>query len=179
MRYLSMYRDVTFAVSGDGVSIGANYVDHPVFDFSNRLSCGLNYVFHSYTVTCSYSRGYELRTAIAAFLDYVGLHNSRSGESLKVLAIEDIGVEEFRQFESHLQREQKSTNLARRLKAALTKVASLNDDGLPLLKLPIIKLPKDKPREPLDQETDSAFYDFMHKEVDRLRAKLEAAQSAL
>ncbi|MBC3492421.1 hypothetical protein [Pseudomonas taiwanensis] len=172
MRYLTLYRDQTSVTSNDGKIIPANYINHKIFDFANRLSCGLHYVFNIYSVACSYSKGYELRKAIGAFLDFVTKHNERNDPLLQIVAIEDIGAEEYRQFEDYLLKNNLSAHLARRLKTAFIKSASTNDDGFPLLRLPVISVPESQPREPLPLKTDQAFFHYMHSVVDRLRGKL-------
>lgn len=176
MRYLTLYRDQTSVTSKDGKIIPANYIGHKIFDFANRLSCGLHYVFNVYSVACSYSKVYDLRKAIGVFLDFVTQHNERNDPLLQIVAIEDIGVEEYRHFEDYLLKNNLSTHLARRLKIAFLKSASTNDDGFPLLRLPVISVPESQPREPLSLETDQAFFDYMHSVVDRLRAKLAALE---
>ncbi|SDI94745.1 hypothetical protein [Pseudomonas abietaniphila] len=173
MRYLSMYRSEESATSADSIKISATYyTEHPLFSFLNALCCALHYVFIRYVPDLSYSKGYELRTAIVEFLKFREQHNARLHPSLHINKIEDIGVEEFRLFIDYLRRIGRSLYPAVRLRAALQKVAKNNDDGLPLLTIPGVGAKSDSPREPLALSTDQEFYSFMDKEVSRLIVKL-------
>jgi hypothetical protein len=174
MRYLSMYRSAVSATSSDLKIISADYyTEDPLFNFLDALCCALHYVFIRYVPDLSYSKGYELRTAIIEFLNFREQYNARLHPSLRLSKIEDLGVEEFRQFIDYLRQKGKSLYPAVRLRAALLKVAKNNDDGLPLLTIPGVRVESEKPREPLDASTDKEFNSFMKKEVSRLMAKLD------
>jgi hypothetical protein len=173
MRYLSLYRSEESATSADSKIISVSYyTEHPLFSFLNALCCALHYVFIRYVPDLSYSKGYELRTAIVEFLTFREQHNARLHPSLHINKVEDIGVEEFRLFIDYLTRIGRSLYPAVRLRAALLKVAANNDDGLPLLTIPGVGVKSDSPREPLALSTDQDFHSFMDKEVSRLIVKL-------
>lgn len=173
MRYLSMYRSQTSATSADSKFITSNYIEHPSFDFADALCSAFHYLFIRYVPDITYSKGYALRSAIKDFLEFREQHNIRLHPELQIKAVEDIGVEEFNLFVSHLRRKGQTVESANRLKSALTKVARNNDDGLPLLIFPLVQQPVEKPREPFSESTDADFYTFMRAETDTLRRKLE------
>lgn len=172
MRYLHKYRSETSATSTDQVDISSNYLERPDFDFSIPLHSGLHYVFIRGTGMATNAKGYELRMAINKFLDFSSGYNSETLPALQILALNDIGAEEYLCFEDYLRRNDLRVYLAIRLKSAFIHVARRFDDGMPVLKLPIIEEPKSTPTEPLTDQTDDDFYAAMYKEVDLLREKL-------
>lgn len=173
MRYLTLHQLEISAISSDAKTISANYLEHPLFSFGSALCCALHYVFIKYVPGVSYSKGYELRSAIKVFLEFRDTHNSRLHPSLHLNSIEDLGVEQFRLFVDSLKRARKSLGSALRIRSALLKIAMHHDDGLPLLALPGVRIDSEKPREPLSDVADEGFYASMRSEVDEIRRKLE------
>lgn len=173
MRFLTMYQSEVSAISSDAKNISASYIEHPLFSFMDPLCCALHYVFMKYVPDISYSKGYELRSSIKVFLIFRQAHNNKLHPALHLKEVQDIGVEQFRSFIDSLMRNGQSLASAVRIRSALLKVARQNDDGLPLLTLPGVGMVSDKPREPLAEATDAAFYTSMHYELEALQRKLE------
>ena len=177
MRYLEVCRDEYDVTSNDKCVVEANYLTREDFDLSIPFHAALHYAFVKNGATVSYSKVYELRTAINLFLDFSVLHNSRITEKLKIRAITDLGAEEFKLFESFLIRMHRNTQIAASFKAALKKAATLFDDGFPRLELPVISVPDHVPFEPLSDAADNQFYAAGFAEVDRIREKLKVQQA--
>lgn len=173
MKYLTMYQDVAAVRSSDSVLIRANYRESPLFSLVDSLCCALHYVFIKYVPDLSYSKGYELRSAIRDFLEFRDGHNRKLHPALQIKAVEHIGIEEFRLFVDYLRRNGRSLSPAVRLKSALIKVARHSGDGLPLLTFPQVIVETEKPREPLSEEADAGFRQALRDEVDALYRKLE------
>lgn len=177
MRYLTVCRSQNSARSNDQKDIPSNYLERDDFDLSIPFHGGLHYAFVKNTPTASYSKGYELRTAINDFLDFAALHNARTAASLQVYQVTDIGVEEYKLFEDYLRRNGKSPRIAVRLKSALKKAALLFEDGFPLLALPLIEVGSGTPYEPLSDEADRELIKELSVRVDLLRDKLAYQKS--
>lgn len=172
MQYLTMYHAELSATSADAKVITANYIEHPLFSFTDALCCGFHYVFIKYVPDVSYSKGYALRSAIKDFLDFRQDHNNKLHPELHLKGIGDIGVEQFKLFMDRLRRNGQTLYPARSIRSAVLKVANHNDDGLPLLTLPSVLI-KTQVREPLDEAADASFYESMRSEVDNMRFMLE------
>ncbi|MGP5441656.1 hypothetical protein ACTXOK_06370, partial [Pseudomonas helleri] len=172
MRYLSMYHAELSATSADAKVILANYIEHPLFSFTDALCCGFHYVFIKYVPDVSYSKGYALRSAIKDFLDFRQDHNNKLHPDLHLKGVGDIGIEQFKLFMDRLRRNGQTLYPARSIRSAVLKVANHNDDGLPLLTLPSVLI-KTQVREPLDEAADASFYESMRSEVDNMRFMLE------
>lgn len=172
MRYLEMYRDQRVATATDRTNISANYLDRPDFDMSVPLHAGLHYVFIRGVGMATYAKGYELRSAINAFLDFAAEHNADTIPALKIQSLNDIGAEEYSRFEDFIRRTESRIYLAIKLSSSLKLVAQQFEDGMPMLKLPRITEPKSVPAEPLGEDADRDFYEAMYQEVDILVEKL-------
>ncbi|VVP13996.1 hypothetical protein PS900_03494 [Pseudomonas fluorescens] len=173
MRYLTLYRSETSSTSTDQVTISSNYLGREDFDLSLPLHGGLHYVFMRGVRMTSYAKGYELRMAINAFLDFTSEYNGAVVPGLRIESLSDVGVEEYAVFEEYLRRNKRRIYLAIRLRSAFKLIARKYDDGMPHLKLRIIEEPVSIPSEPLSDAADQDFYYAMHKEVDRLLDKLK------
>lgn len=178
MRYLHKYRSETSAIATDQTVISSNYLERPEFDFSIPLHAGLHYVFLAGVGLVTNAKGYELRMAINKFLDFTAEYNSKVVPALQITVLNDVGAEEYKRFEEFLRLNNSRLYLAIRLKSAIKHVARRFDDGMPVLKLPVIEEPPSAPTEPLSDQADDDFYEVMYKEVDLIREKL-SFQAAL
>lgn len=178
MRYLTMYRSETSSTSTDQVTISSNYLNREDFDLTLPLHGGLHYVFIRGVTMTSYAKGYELRMAINAFLDFTSEYNSTVVPGLRIESLSDVGVEEYAVFEEYLRRNERRIYSAIRLRSAFKLIARKYDDGMPHLKLRRIEEPASTPSEPLSDTADQDFYGAMHKEVDRLLDKLKFKEAA-
>ena len=178
MRYLHMYRAQTVAIATDKTNISASYINRPDFDMSIPLHAGLHYLFIRGVALTTYGKGYELRSGIDTFLDFVADHNSRTISNLRITSLNDVGVEEFSLFVDFIRRTELRIYLAIKLRSSLSIVARKFDDGMPLLQLPRVEEPKSIPTEPLGKDADHDFYEAMYREVDILMEKRRFQVSA-
>lgn len=172
MRYLSIYRSETTSTATDRTVIASNYLERKDFDLSIPLHGGLHYVFVRGVKMATYTKGYELRRAINAFLDFASEYNRVVIPALRIESLNDIGVEEYAVFEEYLRRNDERIYLAIKLRSALKLIARNFDDGMPQLKLRRIEEPISTPSEPLSDQADQDFFKVMRNKVDLLREKL-------
>ncbi|MET0946956.1 MAG: hypothetical protein ABWY17_00705, partial [Pseudomonas sp.] len=99
-----MYRAQTVAIATDKTNISASYINRPDFDMSIPLHAGLHYLFIRGVALTTYGKGYELRSGIDTFLDFVADHNSRTISNLRITSLNDVGVEEFSLFVDFIRR---------------------------------------------------------------------------
>lgn len=173
MRYLTLYRDERSSTATDQIVIQSNYLEREDFDFSLPLHAGLHYVFVRGVGMTRYAKGYELRMAINAFLDFASEYNGIVVPGLRIESLSEVGVEEYAFFEEFLRRNERRIYLAIRLRSAFKLVARSYDDGMPHLKLRRIEQPPSIPSEPLSDDADKDFVAAMHREVYRLKEKLK------
>jgi hypothetical protein len=183
MNYLTVERQRTHVESLDGCLISCNYLAHPRFLRNCNLCAGLHYVFVRFTPGRTYSKGYELRTAVAFFLDYVEIYEKANPTSFRLTEISHITTEVFLGFDSHLKklRAPKShltktrvpKNLAGRLKGALETVARDQSDGMPLLALPRIREDDYVVREPLSDGCFAQLTAALKTHIDLIYDKLD------
>jgi hypothetical protein len=121
----------------------------------------------------SYSKGYEVRTAINSFLDYTVIYEKSNPKPLHLTELTQISAEVFFGFDMFVKRENGPKGLAIRFKTALTKVAQSFDDGMPLLMLPILGSPDSDVYEPLAEVGFDQLSLALKTHIDTLYKKLE------
>lgn len=183
MSYLTVEAQRTHVESLDGSLIACNYLAHPRFSRDCNLCAALHYAFVRFTPGRTYSKGYELRTAIGFFLDYVQIYEKANPPSFKLTEINHVTTEVFLGFDSnlkklraptsHLKKTHVPKNLAGRLKSALETVAREQSDGMPLLALPMIREDDYVVREPLSAECFAQLTAALKTHIDLIYDKLE------
>ena len=183
MSYLTVEAQRTHVESLDGRLIPCNYLVHSRFSRNCNLCAALHYAFVRFTPGRVYSKGYELRTAVGFFLDYVEIYEKANPPSFRLTAINHITTEVFFGFESYLKklRALKShptktrvpKNLPGRLKGALETVAREQSDGMPLLALPKVREDDYVVREPLSAECFAQLTAALKTHIDLLYDKIE------
>lgn len=183
--YLKIYAQIEEVKSLDGRTIPCNYLEHPRFSDNCELCAGLHYMFARYAGGRSYSKVYELRTAIKFFLDFAIEYDAQNPIALKLRSLLDISPEVFRAYELFGKREKAPKDIAMRLKGALTSVANESDEGMPSLVLPRVRKSDSDVYEPFSEECFqqlsnalSSYIDGLHKKI-AFRHVVEAAEPYL
>lgn len=161
------------AESSDGRTIPCNYQSHPRFSAVCGLCAGLHYVFIRFVSGRTYAKGYELRTAINYFLDYAVEYEKGNPKELHLTGLLQISVEVFVGYDLFIKRKKGPKQLATRLKSALSMVARENDEGMPILSLPLLADSNSKVYEPLTEECFNQLSEALKRHIDSLYKKLE------
>lgn len=173
MNYLTVVSEIREAKSSDGYTIPCNYINHPRFKPECKLCAGLHYVFIRFTRDRSYSNGYMLRTSINYLLDYASEFEKDNPQELHLTALQQLSAEVYYGFDMFIKRKNAPKQAAIKLKTALSVVARDNDEGMPLLSLPMLETPKGKVNEPLTKDCLKQLSDALKCHVDLLYQKLE------
>ncbi|TAL76735.1 MAG: hypothetical protein EPN76_10685 [Burkholderiaceae bacterium] len=161
------------AESADGTIISCNYRHHPRFSTDCKLSAGLHYVFIRFASERSYSKVYELRTAIRLFLDYAVEYESQNPKVLHHTSFLQISAEVFYGYDLFIKRNRGPKGLATRLKSALIVIAKNHNEGLPLLALPALDHQKYKSFEPLTEACFNQVTSALKVHIDLLYEKID------
>lgn len=173
MEYLNVEAGKTKVESSDGHVIPCNFLEHPRFSSTCKLCAGLHYMFVRFASERTYSKGYEVRTAINSFLDYTVTYEKSNPKPLHLTDLTQISAEVFFGFDMFLKRECGPKGLATRFKTALTQVAQSFDEGMPLLMLPVLGRPESDVYEPLAEDGFEHLSLALKTHVDILYKKLE------
>lgn len=172
MSYLTVVSHKVEAYSSDGRIIPCDYMKHGRFSLKCEFSAGLHYLFIRFAEERTYSKGYELRTAIKLFLDYAIEYELQNPGVLHLNNLSQISPEVFYGYDSFLKRRRGPKDLATRLKTALKLVGQNYDEGMPILSLPLLGPSESKVHEPL---TDNCFTELstaLRSHIDYLYEKL-------
>lgn len=172
MSYRTIVSHVREVESSNGSKVKCNYLDHLRFSSDCGLCSGLHYVFVRFAPDRTYSKVYELRTAINLFLDYVHDFEGRNPKALCVDAFIKITSEHFLAFNIFLLKNKSPKGLGARLKGPIQNIAKDFDEGLPLLTLPLLDTIPYESREPLEEDAYFQLTEALKSHIDGLHKKL-------
>lgn len=172
MTYRTIVSHVREVESSNGSKVKCNYLDHLRFSSDCDLCSGLHYVFVRFAPDRTYSKVYELRTAINLFLDYVHDFEERNPKALCVDVFIKITSEHFLAFNEFLLKNKAAKGIGVRLKGAFQNVSKDFDDGLPLLTLPLLDTIPSESREPLEEDAYCQLTEALKFHIDQLHKKL-------
>lgn len=159
-------------VSSDGRKVRCTIKSHPYFNAEGNICSALLLVFIHVCTTRSYALGYQIQSAILAFLNYLSQYNATTHIKLKVLNISDVTAEIFLDFVSFCQRESFPKSYPPTLKAGI-KATALETGKIPILALPILPGQKGAPTEPLYDDGYQSLQSALITHIDKLYGQLE------
>ncbi|MBA1243835.1 hypothetical protein [Pseudomonas japonica] len=160
-------------ISSDGRKVRCTIKNHPYFNGEGNICSALLFVFiHVCTTRCN-AIGYQIQSAILAFLTYLSQYNIATHIKLKVLNISDITAEIFLDYVSFCQREAFPKSYPPSLKAGI-KATALETGKIPILALPILPGQKGKPTEPLYDDGYESLQSSLITHIDKLYGQLES-----
>ncbi|SFD17622.1 hypothetical protein [Pseudoalteromonas denitrificans] len=177
MKFEQLFVKKTNILTNDGKKVSCNYLNNSRFSFDCKLSLSLHYVFCAYGRERSYSRAYTLRAAINHFLNFIEIYESHSVNINPVDQYIKITSELVLNFNRYCLKNKLMKGLASRFNGALKSTAMDNDDGLPLLTLPLIEIIKGEPNEALSDSGFDSLSDALKKHCELINNKIIFNQS--
>ncbi len=160
------------AISNDGRTVKAKYLDHPYFDKNSNLCMTLHYIFVRYTSMVAHTHGYSTNRAFSLFFDYLDEHKASNPPELHPKQFTDISVEIQLGFQDYLLRNGETPLHAEALKKCANSVAR-NYGTIPVVMIAAINRRKPKKTEPLGDDAYESLTAALTTHIDKLYQKLE------